>query len=168
MRIRTYPSCEWYGMVIVWFDRDGGEPDLAPTGGARARGRRLLPATPALAHGQPGEGAPADDRGERRRPVPHRARCTTVTVRLRRPASSCTSTTSTPPWTSTTAGATVDLAHPDGPVDGEVVYDTFGLGIGFVRFPPQVLASVQITGHTPVDEEFTDYFFTMSCRARRG
>ena len=24
---------------------------------------------------------------------------------------------------------------PNGPVDGEVVYDTFGLGIGFVRFP---------------------------------
>ena len=27
---------------------------------------------------------------------------------------------------------------PDGPVDGEVVYDTFGLGIGFVRFPAEV------------------------------
>ena len=44
---------------------------------------------------------------------------------------------------------------PEGPVDGEVVYDTFGLGIGFVRFPPEVMASVQITSHTPVDEDMT-------------
>jgi len=57
---------------------------------------------------------------------------------------------------------------PNGPVDGEVVYDTFGLGIGFVRFPENVMASVQITGHTPVDEEYTDYWFTMACRREEG
>jgi hypothetical protein len=57
---------------------------------------------------------------------------------------------------------------PNGPVDGTVVYDTYGLGIGFVRFPEAVLASVQITGHTPVDEEYTDYWFTMACVRQPG
>jgi hypothetical protein len=53
-------------------------------------------------------------------------------------------------------------------VDGTVVYDTYGLSIGFVRFPPEVLASVQITGHTPVDEDYTDYWFTMACVREPG
>jgi phenylpropionate dioxygenase-like ring-hydroxylating dioxygenase large terminal subunit len=57
---------------------------------------------------------------------------------------------------------------PNGPVDGRVVYDTYGLGIGFVRFAPEVLTSVQITGHTPIDEEYTDYFFVMACRRDEG
>jgi len=74
--------------------------------------------------------------------------------------------------------ATVDVnfggAHettwltPGGPVDGTVVYDTYGLSIGFVRFPAEVLASVQITGHTPVDEDYTDYYFTMACIREPG
>jgi hypothetical protein len=56
---------------------------------------------------------------------------------------------------------------PNRPVDGTVAYDRYGLGIGFVRFPAEVLASVQITGHTTVDDEYTDYWFRMvSARAR--
>jgi len=31
-----------------------------------------------------------------------------------------------------------------------------------------VMASVQITGHTPVDEEYTDYWFTMACVREEG
>jgi hypothetical protein len=48
------------------------------------------------------------------------------------------------------------------------VYDTYGLGIGFVRFPKEVLDSVQITSHTPVDDEYTDYFFVMAAAREDG
>ena len=72
VRIRTYPVVEWCDMVLMWFDRDGGEPDVEPARRPRARDGRLLPAPPALPHAQPGQGPPADDRGERGGPVPHR------------------------------------------------------------------------------------------------
>ena len=48
---------------------------------------------------------------------------------------------------------------PDGPIEATITYDTWGLGIGFVRFPKNVLQTVQITSHTPVDDEYTDYWF---------
>jgi hypothetical protein len=57
---------------------------------------------------------------------------------------------------------------PNGALRGQVVYDTYGLGIGFVRFPREVLGSVQITSHTPVDDEYTDYFFVMKDYAALG
>lgn len=48
---------------------------------------------------------------------------------------------------------------PDGPVAADITYDTYGIGIGFVRFPKESIETVQITAHTPVDTEYTDYWF---------
>ena len=57
---------------------------------------------------------------------------------------------------------------PDGPLAADITYDTYGLGIGFVRFPKNTLESVQITAHTPVDEEYTDYYFMQSSAREPG
>ena len=57
---------------------------------------------------------------------------------------------------------------PDGPADGTVVYDNYSLGLGFVRFPPNVIDTVQITGQTPVDDDYTDYFYTQASRREPG
>ena len=69
VRIRTYPSEEWYGFIVVWHERHGRAPVLAAAGAARAGNRRVLPAAPAHPDAQPGQGARADDHRERRRPV---------------------------------------------------------------------------------------------------
>ena len=50
----------------------------------------------------------------------------------------------------------------------QVIYDTYGLGIGFVRFPKNVIESVQITSHTPVDDTHTDYWFMQSSVRKPG
>jgi hypothetical protein len=51
---------------------------------------------------------------------------------------------------------------PNGAVDGTIVYDNFALGLGFVRFPANVIGTVQVTGQTPIDEDYTDYFYTQA------
>jgi phenylpropionate dioxygenase-like ring-hydroxylating dioxygenase large terminal subunit len=168
VRIRTYPSIEWCGMVLMWFDRDGAEPTWS------------LPEVPEL------------DTGDYYPLHPHSRMLNRVKVHPQmivenaadpyhiasvhhgdRPAE-----TTSFELHDYYLHATVDVNYgggrpttwltPNGPVDGEIVYDTFGLGIGFVRFPENVMASVQITGHTPVDEEYTDYWFTMACRREEG
>ncbi len=58
---------------------------------------------------------------------------------------------------------------PDGPLRVDnIVYDTYGLGVGFVRFPKDVIQSVQITSHTVVDEEYTDYWFMQASEREPG
>jgi phenylpropionate dioxygenase-like ring-hydroxylating dioxygenase large terminal subunit len=162
VRIERFPVQEWYGHILVWFDRDGQEPSWQP------------PEVPEL-H--------TDDYYP---PHPHSRMVNRVKVHPQmivenaadpyhiehvhhgdRPAQ-----TTSFELHDYYLHATVKVNYgggrestwltPNGPVDGEVVYDTYGLGIGFVRFPAEVIASVQITGHTPVDEEYTDYFFVMS------
>lgn len=168
VRIRTYPAMEWYGMVLAWFDRDGGEPTWQP------------PDVPEL------------ESGEYSAMHPHSRMLNRVKVHPQMIVENAADPYHIAPVhhgdrpAETTSfelheyhlHATVRVNYggghertwltPDGPVDGDVVYDTFGLGIGFVRFPPEVLASVQITSHTPVDDEYTDYWFVMACRREAG
>lgn len=162
VHIRTYPVREWYGMIVMWFDRDGSAPWWQ------------LPDVPEL------------DSDDYHSMHPH----TRMINRVKAHPQMIVENAADPyhvqfvhhgdrPAQTTSfelhdhyLHATVDMNYgggkgttwltPNGPVDGLVVYDTFGLGIGFVRFPPEVLASVQITGHTPVDDEYTDYFFVMA------
>lgn len=168
LQIRTYPLLEWYGMILVWFDRDGGEPTWQPPVVPELESGAYYPMHPhsrmvnrVKVHPQMIVENAADP--YHIGPVHHGDRpAQTTSFELHQYH----------------LHATVDVNYgggrpstwltPDGPVDGEVVYDTYGLGIGFVRFPPEVLASVQITGHTPVDEQFTDYFFVMACRRDDG
>ena len=163
VRIRSYPVVDWYGLVVMWFDRDGGDPYWT------------LPAVPELD-------------GDDYFPLhPHSRMVDRVKVHPQmivenaadpyhiehvhhgdKPAHTTSFELHDYYLHATVAvnyggGKKSTWLTPNGPVDGTVVYDTYGLGIGFVRFPAEVLASVQITGHTPVDEEYTDYWFSMGC-----
>ena len=51
---------------------------------------------------------------------------------------------------------------PDGPVDANIIYDNYSLGLGTVRFPRELVATIEVTGQTPVDEDYTDYFYTQA------
>ncbi len=51
---------------------------------------------------------------------------------------------------------------PDGPVDANIIYDNYSLGLGIVRFPKELVETIEVTGQTPVDEEYTDYFYTQA------
>jgi phenylpropionate dioxygenase-like ring-hydroxylating dioxygenase large terminal subunit len=51
---------------------------------------------------------------------------------------------------------------PNGPVDAKIIYDNYSLGLGVVRFPSELVATCQVTGQTPVDEDYTDYFYTQA------
>jgi len=168
VRIRTYPAMEWYGMVLMWFDRDGCEPTWRPPDVPELDGSDYSAMHPhsrmlnrVKVHPQMIVENAADP--YHIAPVHHGDRpAETTSFELHEN------------HLHATVRVNYGGAHertwltPDGPVDGDVIYDTFGLGIGFVRFPPEVLASVQITSHTPVDEEYTDYWFAMACVREPG
>jgi phenylpropionate dioxygenase-like ring-hydroxylating dioxygenase large terminal subunit len=168
VRIRSYPSQEWYGMILAWFDRDGGEPWWQPPVVPELEDGGYYPLHPhsrmvnrVKVHPQMIVENAADP--YHIAPVHHGDRpAQTTSFELHDYYLHATV------LVNYGGGRETTWLTPDGPVDGTVVYDTFGLGIGFVRFPADVLASVQITGHTPVDEEYTDYFYTMGCVREPG
>jgi hypothetical protein len=43
-----------------------------------------------------------------------------------------------------------------------ISYDNYSLGPGIVRFPSELVATIQVTGQTPIDEDYTDYFYTQA------
>ena len=57
---------------------------------------------------------------------------------------------------------------PDGAMAADITYDTYGLVIGFVRFPANAIQSVQITSQTAVDGEYTDYYFMQASVREAG
>jgi phenylpropionate dioxygenase-like ring-hydroxylating dioxygenase large terminal subunit len=57
---------------------------------------------------------------------------------------------------------------PDGPVDANIIYDNYSLGLGIVRFPKELVATIEVTGQTPVDEDYTDYFYTQASVREAG
>lgn len=168
VRIQSFPVIEWCGMVLMWFDRDGRAPTWDPPPVPELETGDYYPLHPhsrmlnrVKVHPQMIVENAADP--YHIQPVHHGDRpAQTTSFEL----------------LENHLHATVDVnfggAHettwltPNGPVDGTVIYDTYGLSIGFVRFPAEVLASVQITGHTPVDEDYTDYYFTMACIREPG
>jgi len=168
VRIQTFPIMEWYGMVLAWFDRDGCEPTWMPPDVPELETDGYYPLHPhsrmlnrVKVHPQMIVENAADPYHIEH--VHHGDR----------PAQT-TSFELHDYYLHATVAVNYGGAYestwltPNGPVDGNVVYDTYGLGIGFVRFPTEVLGSVQITGHTPVDEEYTDYFFVMATEREPG
>jgi phenylpropionate dioxygenase-like ring-hydroxylating dioxygenase large terminal subunit len=162
VRIRTYPLQEWCGMIVIWFDRDEGEPWWQ------------LPRVPEVESGDYYPMHPHSRMVNRVKVHPQMIvenAADPYHVEVVHHGDRPAQTTSFNLYDDH-LHATVDINYgggrpstwltPNGPVDGEVVYDTYGLGIGFVRFPAEVIGSVQITGHTPVDETYTDYFFAMA------
>jgi phenylpropionate dioxygenase-like ring-hydroxylating dioxygenase large terminal subunit len=168
VRIRHYPVIDWYGFVVMWFDRDGRPPYWTPPDVPELEGDEYYPLHPhsrmcdrVKVHPQMIVENAADP--YHIEPVHHGDRpAHTSSFELLENHLHATVTVNFG------GGKPTTWLTPNGPVDGTVVYDTYGLGLGFVRFPAEVLASVQITGHTPVDEEYTDYYFTMACIREPG
>ena len=167
LRIRSYPVQDWYGLVMVWHDRDAGEPYWQP------------PRVPELENG-------------RYYPLhPHGRMLNRVKVHPQMIVENAADPYHVGPVhqgddTATTSfefkghhlHATIETVYgkgkpsswltPNGPVQASVTYDTYGIGLGFVRFPSEVIGSVQITSHTPVDDEYTDYWFALASEREPG
>lgn len=170
VKIRRWQTLEWYGYILIWHDRHDRAPYWEPPAVPEFDERpedfyAMLPYSRMLnrvkVHPQMIVENAAD---------PYHVE---YTHEAHRPA-----TTSSFSVKEHHLHATVNANFggkrpstwltPDGPVDCDVIYDTYGIGLGFVRFPPQLLESILITGHTPVDEEFTNYFFVMALKREPG
>jgi phenylpropionate dioxygenase-like ring-hydroxylating dioxygenase large terminal subunit len=60
------------------------------------------------------------------------------------------------------SGKTSTWLTPQGAVRAAVVYEQYGIGQGFVRWPEQLVKAVQITNVTPIDGSYSDYWFCMT------
>jgi phenylpropionate dioxygenase-like ring-hydroxylating dioxygenase large terminal subunit len=56
---------------------------------------------------------------------------------------------------------------PNGPIDALIVMEAFGIGVTTSRFEG-LYPTVQLAGFTPVDEEYTDYFFQQASLRDEG
>jgi phenylpropionate dioxygenase-like ring-hydroxylating dioxygenase large terminal subunit len=167
LRLHSWPLREWCGMVLVWHDRhrrppgweppevpEAGDPDFYPLhphsrmlNRVRTHPQLIIENAADPYHIPPVHGGAAP-RTTAFHVEGHRLTATIETVYG--------------------AGRERTWISPEGPVTAKIGYDTYGLGIGFVRFPPEAFDTVQITSHTPVDEETTDYWFMQSSRREAG
>lgn len=167
LRIHAWPVREWYGMILVWHDRHRRAPTWEPPSVPEATDPAFYPLhphsrmlnrvrvhpqmivenaadpyhIPVVHHGKAPRTTSFHTEG-------HRLHATIETVYGHGKAST---------WLT-----------PEGALRVEIAYDTYGLGIGFVRFPREALDTVEITSHTPVDEEYTDYWFMQTSRREPG
>ncbi len=172
VRIEKYRAIDWYGRIIVWHDWAGEtEPAWQPPPVPELDGEgaaRFYPLTSALrtvhrirVHPQMivenaadpyhveyvhGAGEPATTLGFE--VDGHHLHATIKAV--------------------FGAGKESTWLTPNGRVDTELVYDTYGIGLGFVRFPAEIVETLLISGHTPVDDEYTDYFMSVIPRRDSG
>ncbi len=162
VRIKTYPTREWYGFIVVWHERHGRAPYWQPP---------VLP----------------DLESSDRYPLhPHTRMVNRVKVHAQmiienaadpyhvqfvHKADSAANTTSfdvdgyhlhATVRANFGGGRESTWLTPNGPVDADIIYDNYSLGLGIVRFPDALVETIQVTGQTPVDEEYTDYFYTQS------
>jgi phenylpropionate dioxygenase-like ring-hydroxylating dioxygenase large terminal subunit len=162
VRIRTYPSVEWYGFIMVWHERHGRLPYWQP---------------PVLPELETGEYYPLH---------PHSRMLNRVKVHAQMIIENAAdpyhvqyvhkaanpATTASFEVSGYHLHATVNASFgggrertwltPNGPVDAKIIYDNYSLGLGIVRFPSELVATIQVTGQTPVDEDYTDYFYTQA------
>jgi phenylpropionate dioxygenase-like ring-hydroxylating dioxygenase large terminal subunit len=170
VRIRNWETREWYGYILVWHDRHGRAPYWGPPRVPEfdERQQDFYPPVPhsrmvnrIKVHPQMIVENAADPYHVQYTHKAYRA-ATTSSFSVRKHHLHATVSANFG------GGREKTWLTPNGPVDCEVVYDTYGIGLGFVRFPPQLLESILITGHTPVDEQYTDYFFIMALRREPG
>ncbi len=167
LRIRSWPAREWYGMLLVWHDLEGRAALWEPPPVPEAESGGFYPFHPhsralyrVRVHPQMIVENAADPFHVG--PVHHGTETRTTSFELEGHHLHATISTVYG------EGRESTWLTPHGPVEASVTYDTYGLGVGFVRFPRDVIESVQITSHTPVDEEYTDYWFMQICRREPG
>lgn len=57
---------------------------------------------------------------------------------------------------------------PNGPIRVPLQLRQYGIGIGFVLFPPELLEAIQLSCVTPVDEVYSDYNTTLAAAREPG
>jgi phenylpropionate dioxygenase-like ring-hydroxylating dioxygenase large terminal subunit len=166
LRIHSWHACDWHGMVMVWHDRHRRPPSWELPRVPETEGDDYYPLDPSRvvhrirAHPQMIMENAADP--YHIPPVHHGMAPQTLSFntydhRIEATIETVYGGGKGPTWLT-----------PEGPVTAKVDYDVYGIGLGFVRFPPNPLAAVEITSQTPVDEDHTDYWFMMTCRREPG
>ena len=57
---------------------------------------------------------------------------------------------------------------PDGAITGVVESRSWGVGMTWLQFPPSLMPAVQFTNVTPVDDDYSDYYFCMTTPRQEG
>ncbi|ODQ90835.1 Rieske 2Fe-2S domain-containing protein [Mycolicibacterium flavescens] len=162
VRVRAYPCMQWYGFILVWHERHGRPPYWHPPAIPELETDEYYPLHPhsrmvnrVKVHAQMIIENAADPyhvqyvhKADR---AAHTADFEVNGYRLHATVNA-----------NFGGGRPKTWLTPNGPVDAKIIYDNFSLGLGFVRFPSELLATVQVTGQTPVDEDYTDYFYTQA------
>ncbi len=165
-RVFAWPVREWYGMVVVWHDRDRCEPHWELPEVPEAKDPRFFPLAPSRqlhrikAHPQ----MIIENAADPYHVGPIHGGTATKTTSFEPNGHHLHATISNVYG----EGRESTWLTPDGPVEATITYDTYALGVGFVRFPANPLESVQITAHTPVDETHTDYYFMQTSERDPG
>jgi phenylpropionate dioxygenase-like ring-hydroxylating dioxygenase large terminal subunit len=162
VKIKTYPAQEWYGFIVVWHERHGRAPYWQP---------------PVLPELETDDYYPLHPHSRMLNRVKVHAQMIIENaadpyhVQFVHKADSAANTTSfnvdgyhlhATVTANFGGGRASTWLTPDGPVDANIIYDNYSLGLGIVRFPKELVATIEVTGHTPVDEDYTDYFYTQA------
>ncbi len=162
VRIRTYPATEWYGFILVWHERHGRAPYWQPPLLPELETDEYYPLHPhtrmvnrVKVHAQMIIENAAD---------PYHVQ---YVHKAANPANTASFEVSGYHLHATVnahfgGGRATTWLTPNGPVDAKIIYDNYSLGLGVVRFPSELVATCQVTGQTPVDEDYTDYFYTQA------
>jgi len=62
------------------------------------------------------------------------------------------------------AGKESTWLTPNGPVEAALEFNWIGGGQGWVRWPDVLIASLQLTNVTPIDDTYSDYWFCMTTK----
>jgi nitrite reductase/ring-hydroxylating ferredoxin subunit len=162
VRIKTYPVTEWYGFILVWHERHGRAPYWQPPVLPELETNEYYPLHPhtrmvnrVKVHAQMIIENAAD---------PYHVQ---YVHKAANPANTASFEVSGYHLHATVnadfgGGRAKTWLTPNGPVEAKIIYDNYSLGLGVVRFPSDLVATVQVTGQTPVDEDYTDYFYTQA------
>jgi nitrite reductase/ring-hydroxylating ferredoxin subunit len=162
VRIRTYPTKEWYGFIVVWHERHGRAPYWQPPVLPELETNEYYPLHPhtqmlnrVKVHPQMIIENAADPYHVQ---YVHKAASPATTASFEASGYHLHATVNA----HFGGGRAATWLTPNGPVDAKIIYDNYSLGLGLVRFPSELVATVQVTGQTPVDEDYTDYFYTQA------
>ena len=168
VRIRTYPSAEWYGFILVWHERHGRAPYWQPPVLPELETDEYYPLHPhtqminrVKVHAQMIIENAADPYHVQ---YVHKAANPATTASFEVAGYHLHATVNA----HFGGGRASTWLTPNGPVDAKIIYDNYSLGLGIVRFPSELVATVQVTGQTPVDEDYTDYFYTQASTREPG
>lgn len=168
VRIKSWPVREWYGIVLIWHDAEGGEPQWEPPKVAELESAEWYPIT-------------EDSR------VVHRIKAHPQMVLENAadpyhvPYVHGGSENPEVKWfefdkhefqaevaITYGGGKPSTWLTPNGPVRAAVRYHQVGIGQGFVRWPDEILPTLQVSNVTPVDDVYSDYWFCQTSVREEG